>query len=271
MVTKKNRSKASQKPKARPKSPLDNVTHAKSKIKELKLDKLIPIFNDIRSRHDEKTIEKYASADKSALPSIKLADCPATPDIHGKIIDGVFLKLALIKKGEKTGRCEFITVADKNDALKKSLSYNTKHGKNLSHEDMKKWALRFKEEGANQETIASLLSISQPTVSRLLQPPKSIQVNKKKALQRIVDKINSSISTLRKNSISEPLLKKLKSLMNRIRKEVAAVSEPVLQVVPDTTTEASASLSNASPENAETLETAALGAVKPASPTKRLR
>lgn len=186
-VNKKPKKKPSRTPNAGHQTPPVVVIAEPQELPEditVPIAELTPLFPDLRDNYDSATISAYQDVEMDRLPKPKIAFCPGNPAIHGKVIDGTLTIKALKKLGKTSISCQYILVIDEKDAYKKAVKANCCHGKQLNYSEKSRSAKKLRENGSTQDEIAGILSVSQPTISRMLTPSSPTQAAANTGLPR---------------------------------------------------------------------------------------
>ncbi|PKL49065.1 MAG: hypothetical protein CVV42_07825 [Candidatus Riflebacteria bacterium HGW-Riflebacteria-2] len=134
----------------------------------------MPPWGTLREEYDYETIQLRSEIPVADRQLVELADCPACPPIHMKVIDGNYFLLAAEHNAEETVRCKLTKVSNEEEAFSLAVTRNCRHGQPLTKDELREIVRQLSGYGWNQVKIAKQLGISQAGVSRLITPPKPV-------------------------------------------------------------------------------------------------
>lgn len=121
--------------------------------------------DSIREKFSNSVIHDYSKI--RIEEPITLAESEIS-ELHNTIIDGKYRFFAAQKRGETTIRARYFPIADENQAYIKRLELNSRHGRQLTRGEKHKAIPRLHGMGLSQVEIASILGLSQSTISKFL-------------------------------------------------------------------------------------------------------
>jgi predicted transcriptional regulator len=124
----------------------------------------------IRSEVDEAAIERYRDIPWRERPVVKVWQRRCGTGWEFIIVDGELIAEAARRNGEQEIPVEIMAFGNPRDALYARVKLNSQHGVPLSQQDRVRIAQHLRGMDFTQAEIAVALSVSQPTVSRLLSP-----------------------------------------------------------------------------------------------------
>lgn len=162
------------------------------KVFEVLVDELFEnvcnFFTARDNKTDKKTVDRYMQIPEKQLPPITCSWNPKEPALHNQVIDGFHRLKALKANGAKKIKVLYVEVMNAEQAYFISLELNNRHGRQLSKEELRLNVIRLKTVlKKTQKEIADMLSISQPTVCRLLKEKDTKGKRRKKAKESSSD------------------------------------------------------------------------------------